>query len=119
MCPHDCDVRSFRVIRTAGFLGCCGNVDQNTILDCFGAFSPTASEATGYRELVEHILGRQSLDDAIEQIKIATRQLARRQMKWFRCWSQIKWIAGDRPLGDIVNEILTIYSEATPTINRP
>ena len=89
------------------------------ILDRFGAFSPTASEATGYRELVECIHGRQSLDDAMEQIKIATRQLARRQMKWLRRWPQVKWIAGDRPLDEIVAEILAIYSSSEPTMNRP
>jgi tRNA dimethylallyltransferase len=88
------------------------------ILDRFGGFSPTASEATGYRELVECIHGRQSLDDAIEQIKIATRQLARRQMKWFRRWPQIKWIAGDRPLNEIVNDILATYVKGEPTMSR-
>jgi len=29
------------------------------------------------------------LEDAVEAIKIATRQLSRRQVKWFRRWSQI------------------------------
>jgi|SRR5665213_3142930 len=92
--------------------------ETRSILDRFGAFSPTASEATGYRELVEVIRGRQSLIDAIEQIKIATRQLARRQMKWLRRWPQIKWIAGDRPLDEIVNEILAIYAASDPTMSR-
>ena len=89
------------------------------ILNRFGGFSPTASEATGYRVLIDCIEGRQSLDDAVEQIKIATRQLARRQMKWFRRWPQIKWIAGDRPIEKIVDEILAIYASADPTMSRP
>ena len=50
----------------------------------FDDLSPTAGKATGYAELIEHLHGKYSLDEAIEQIKIATRQLARRQMKWFR-----------------------------------
>ncbi len=45
------------------------------LLDRFGGLSPTAVEATGYHELIEHLRGRLSLDDAIERIKIATRSL--------------------------------------------
>ncbi|MEA2736632.1 MAG: tRNA dimethylallyltransferase [Humisphaera sp.] len=62
--------------------------------------SKTAAEATGYAELIRHLRGQMSLDDAIEQIKIATRQLARRQMKWFRRFRNVTWIAGDRPLAE-------------------
>jgi tRNA dimethylallyltransferase len=71
----------------------------------FGALSPTAAEATGYRDLIDHLAGKVSLDDAAEQIKIATRQLARRQMKWFRRWKQVQWIAGDRTLEELARHI--------------
>jgi tRNA dimethylallyltransferase len=56
--------------------------------------SKSASEATGYAELIGHIEGRWSLEDAVEQIKIATRQLARRQMKWFRRFEHVHWLSG-------------------------
>ncbi len=46
------------------------------ILNAFGRFSDTAGEATGYAELIAHLKGEMPLDDTIEQIKIATRQLA-------------------------------------------
>ncbi|MBC7784747.1 MAG: tRNA (adenosine(37)-N6)-dimethylallyltransferase MiaA [Burkholderiales bacterium] len=68
--------------------------ETRSVLDRFGALSKTAAEATGYHELLEHLHGRMSLDDAVEQIKIATRQLARRQMKWFRRFSQVTWLNG-------------------------
>src|SRR5687767_4802162 len=58
--------------------------ETRALLDRYGELSKTAAEATGYAELIAHLRGRMSLDDAVEQIKIATRQLARRQMKWFR-----------------------------------
>jgi len=32
------------------------------------------------------------LEEAVEQIKIATRQLARRQMKWFRRFADVRWV---------------------------
>lgn len=61
----------------------------------YGTLSQTAAEATGYAELFAHLEGKMPLPDAIEQIKIATRQLARRQMKWFRRWTQVRWLNGD------------------------
>jgi len=76
------------------------------LLARFGTLSKTASEATGYAELIAHVQGKLSLDDAIEQIKIATRQLARRQMKWFKRFPGVTWVAGDRPLDENLAAVL-------------
>ncbi len=59
-----------------------------------GRLSKTAAEATGYAELIAHLEGKLTLAEATEQIKISTRQLARRQMKWLRRWGQVKWVEG-------------------------
>jgi tRNA dimethylallyltransferase len=75
------------------------------LIEKYGTLSKTAAEATGYAELVAHLKGRMTLDEAIEQIKIATRQLARRQMKWFRRFKHIQWLNGDRPLDELVNDV--------------
>jgi tRNA dimethylallyltransferase len=84
-----------------------GWVDEvRGLLDRFGQLSPTAGEATGYRELIEHVRGRLSLVDATEAIKIGTRQLARRQMKWFRRFPDVNWIPGDRSLDENVAAVL-------------
>ena len=69
--------------------------EVRALLDRHGTLSKTAAEATGYHELIEHVHGRLPLADAVEQIKIATRQLARRQMKWFRRFPHVHWLAGD------------------------
>ena len=79
------------------------------LLERYGELSKTASEATGYAEIIAHLRSRLSLDDAIERIKIATRQLARRQMKWFRRFEDVTWLAGDQPLEALV------AAAATPT----
>jgi tRNA dimethylallyltransferase len=84
---------------TAGWL------DETRQLLEQGQLSQTAAEATGYAELIAHLQGRMKLDDAVEQIKIATRQLARRQMKWMRRFPNVTWLAGDwevRELADAV-----------------
>ena len=46
--------------------------------------SRTACQALGYRELIAHLSGHLALDAAVEQIKISTRQFAKRQHTWFR-----------------------------------
>jgi tRNA dimethylallyltransferase len=81
------------------------------LLDRFGNLSRTAGEATGYHELIEHLRGRPSLDDAVEQIKIATRQLARRQLKWFRRFPSVTWIPGELPLGEKVERVMGLWRE--------
>jgi tRNA dimethylallyltransferase len=60
----------------------------------------------GYRELFGHLIGDLSLEDAIEAIKINTRQYAKRQMTWFKkdettCWcmpdfSELIKLAGNK-----------------------
>jgi tRNA dimethylallyltransferase len=84
-----------------------GWVDEvRSLLDRHGALSKTAAEATGYRELIDHVRGRLSLDEAAEAIKIATRQLARRQLKWFRRFPDVTWLRGDAPLEENIESVL-------------
>jgi tRNA dimethylallyltransferase len=68
--------------------------EVRALLGKYPELSKTAAEATGYAELIEFARGRIGLEDAVEQIKIATRQLARRQMKWFRRFRNVHWLDG-------------------------
>ncbi len=80
--------------------------ETRALLERFDTLSQTASEATGYHELILHLQGQMPLDDAIEQIKIATRQLARRQMKWFRRWGQVRWLDGTQSPQELASACL-------------
>src|SRR4051812_36484831 len=80
------------------------------LLKTYGTLSHTAAEATGYRELIDHLNGKQTLDEATEQIKIATRQLARRQMKWFRRFREVTWLPGDQAPELLAGKILGRWS---------
>jgi tRNA dimethylallyltransferase len=53
----------------------------------------------GYSELREHLEGRISLDDAVDQIQRATRRFAKRQITWFRKEPGVTWLSsfGDDP----------------------
>jgi tRNA dimethylallyltransferase len=74
-------------------------------------WSQTAAGATGYQYLLDHLNGKLTLDDAVEQIKIATRQLARRQMKWFKRFPEVHWLEGNRSLQDNVDEVLRFWGQ--------
>jgi tRNA dimethylallyltransferase len=52
----------------------------------------TAMQAIGYRQVVEHLRGERSLAETIEQLKIRTRQFAKRQLTWFRRQLDPEWI---------------------------
>jgi tRNA dimethylallyltransferase len=53
----------------------------------------------GYSQLREHLAGRLSEKDAVQQIQQATRRFAKRQLTWFRKESGVQWLAGfgDQP----------------------
>lgn len=46
----------------------------------------------GYREMVQHLEGKITLDRAITSYRTATRQYIRRQMTWFRADPRIHWL---------------------------
>src|SRR5262249_30747363 len=54
--------------------------------------NPVASQALGYRQVIEHLRGDCSLAQTIELVKIRTRQFAKRQMTWFRGQIELKWV---------------------------
>ena len=55
-------------------------------------WSRTARQAIGYKELVEVLDGRlASMDAAIEQVLVRSRQFGRRQRAWFRRDDRITW----------------------------
>lgn len=70
-----------------------GLIDEtSTILSKYGSFSKTALQGVGYTESVEHLGGRLTLEQAIEQTKIRTRRFARRQETWLRGFGECQWL---------------------------
>ena len=54
--------------------------------------SQQARCAIGYAEIIGHLEGRMSLEDAVEQIKVNTRRLAKGQRTWFKTFRQVNWL---------------------------
>lgn len=66
--------------------------EVKSLLDKPAPLSETARKAVGYAEIIEHLAGQCSLDEAIEKIKINTRRLAKSQRTWFRRFRDVQWV---------------------------
>jgi tRNA dimethylallyltransferase len=66
-----------------------------------------ARQALGYAQIIEHLEGRCSLAEAVEQIKIQTRRFAKHQRTWFRRFSDVRWfdIGQGEPSGGVADRI--------------
>ncbi len=70
-----------------------GLVDEvKSLLDEEKPLSKQARCAIGYAEIIEHLHGQISLEDAIESIKINTRRLAKGQRTWFKTFRKVHWL---------------------------
>ncbi|NND74543.1 MAG: tRNA (adenosine(37)-N6)-dimethylallyltransferase MiaA [Ilumatobacter sp.] len=70
-------------------------------------FGRTAAQALGYKEILEHLAGRVSEDEAVETIITRTRQFAVRQERWFRRDPRVRWIdVDDDPVSDVTPIVL-------------
>lgn len=54
--------------------------------------SKTAQGAIGYKEIVDYIESRETLENAYENVKMYSRRYAKRQLTWFRRDESINWI---------------------------
>ncbi|MHA4846995.1 tRNA (adenosine(37)-N6)-dimethylallyltransferase MiaA [Flavitalea antarctica] len=77
-----------------------GLVDEVKNLVPYKSIPPLRT--VGYTEIFDYLEQKVNLDTAIENIKIHTRQYAKRQMTWFRKDPEIRWFAPDveLPLDD-------------------
>ena len=70
----------------------------------------TAAQAIGYKELFGFLRGEETLTEAAECLKTATRRYAKRQMTWFSAKDYVQWIEADgKTFEDIVNNALEIF----------
>lgn len=54
--------------------------------------SHTASQAIGYKEIVEALDGQTTLEEAVELIKRRSRRYAKRQLSWLRRDGRVRWL---------------------------
>jgi tRNA dimethylallyltransferase len=73
----------------------------------------TSTQAIGYSELARHLDGRLSLEEAREATVRRTKNLARRQMAWFRRDPRVRWFdAGEGGATEVVDGVLSFLEDA-------
>ncbi len=68
----------------------------------------TARQAVGYAEVIDHVEGRADLPATIAAVKLHTRQLAKRQMTWFRSLSECRFVpvSGEVDAGLVAEKLM-------------
>ena len=82
-----------RINRRVDAMFAAGLVDEvRRLLDRPQPLARTPRQAVGYREVIEHLQGERALADTVEFVKRHTRQMAKRQMTWFRSLSECRFL---------------------------
>ena len=105
-----------RIDRRVDAMLAAGLLEETQRLRQRGVFDtcPTAAQAIGYKELFSYLDGTQTLPEATEILKMATRRYAKRQMTWFSAKDYVAWVPCDGPDGlrnfeDIVNNVQKLF----------
>ena len=92
-----------------------GLLEETQRLMTEGVFerNSTAAQAIGYKELLGHLRGEETLTQAVESLKQATRRYAKRQVTWFSAKPYVNWIDATqngilRPFEDILQDALML-----------
>ena len=83
----------FRGMLAAGFINEVGALRDRGDL----SLDRPALRAVGYRVIWRYLAGHYRFDEMVERGIIATRQLAKRQLTWFRAISDASWFDSDDP----------------------
>ena len=65
----------------------------------------TAMQAIGYKEFIDAMAGRSSIEEAIAQVQQSSRRYAKRQLTWFRRNERIHWLRREK--GQTAEEIFS------------
>ncbi|MCC7408630.1 MAG: tRNA (adenosine(37)-N6)-dimethylallyltransferase MiaA [Phycisphaeraceae bacterium] len=86
--------------------------DETRDLESAGLLGTQARQALGYKQVLDHLAGRCTLEEAYEQTKIQTRQFAKRQRTWLKRFRGVHWL-DPRPLiagrpDDLLDQIVLL-----------
>lgn len=82
-----------RIERRVAALFAAGLVEETRALRArFPVWSDTAAQAIGYAEALTHLENGVTVQQAMDRTAQRTRQLARRQLTWFRHQAEVEWV---------------------------
>lgn len=100
------DVLYARIDRRVDLMLCSGLIDEVKRLMADSERYPTAAQAIGYKEIAAALMGRMRMDEAVDKVKQATRNFAKRQLTWFRRDDRTIWIpAQGRSVREIAEDM--------------
>lgn len=92
----------------AGFLA-----EVETVYRSPQGMSKSAGQALGYKELISHLDGLATIDQALKLAKQRTRRFVRRQQSWFRRDPRIEWMDLEaEPLANCVARCLDVLRDS-------
>lgn len=76
-----------------------------------GGLALSARQALGYAEMLDHLAGRLTWEEAVEATILHTRQFARAQMKWLKRFEGLVWLdAGPgTPAEELVGRVVDLW----------
>ena len=75
-----------------------------------GRLGRTARSAVGYREILDHLAGKTSLDEAFAAIGQNTRRLAKKQRTWFQRDPRVRWIPWMEDETERVERVMEVFA---------
>jgi tRNA dimethylallyltransferase len=101
-----------RIARRVRLMVEAGLVDEvRGLVSAPGGLSSTAAQALGYKEIIDHLEGRTSLEEAVQEVILRTQQFAVRQERWFRRDPRITWVdVEDDPVAKVAPVVLARLS---------
>lgn len=83
------------------------------LLDMGLAEENISMKGIGYKEIIDYLKGRYSLDDAIDLIKKNTRHYAKRQLTWFRRYEKMHWfsLSADMSMEENLKPVFALIEE--------
>jgi len=77
-------------------------------------------QAIGYKQIVNYLKGKLSLDEAIRQIKRDTRRFAKRQLTWFKKEKDVIWLDREKYSSpeEVADKIVRILLQKIPDAKR-
>jgi tRNA dimethylallyltransferase len=90
------------------------------LLDTYGQLGRTASQAVGYREVIEALNEQAPWADTHERVKARTHQFARRQETWFRSLCECRRIelSEDATPADIAQQLVALGQSVATAAGR-
>ena len=80
------------------------------VMGLAGRLGRTARSAVGYREILDHLDGKSSLNEAFAAIGQNTRKLAKKQRTWFQRDPRVRWIPWMDEEPERVERVMEVFA---------